>query len=443
MKTVKIEQSNRDFNAVGGLSLVGALLYKHRYTESFYSEAFGKTRTADYLNAYIGLVCTGHVEYEAIDRYRNNRPFSKILGLRKITSAESLRQNLDSLAKSPTTFDAVSELQNTILQSVGFSPIQCDLGDYIPLDVDVTPFDNSGSKKEGVSCTYKMHDGYAPIMAYLGTEGFLAGCELREGKQHCQKETPEFLRTTLKRAFSLIPLGKRILLRMDGGNDALANRKVIDEFKECYAIVKRNSRHEKKEEWLYRAQTLGTLVSDNGFSRHYRGFVTNFVANASSDDVPGDVVFDIYETYAEENGQMRSIPKISVDTYWTNLPESPETIIALYHDHATSEQFHSEIKSDLDAERLPSGKFATNKLILQLIAVAYNILRRISSDIVSYCGAKIKRKKVKRRRIRTVLLDVVYTAFQWIEKGGRWIARFGRDCPLYTGLCALYAAYSR
>ncbi len=135
--------------------------------------------------------------------------------------------------------------------------------------------------------------------------------------------------------------------------------------------------------------------------------------------------------------------KISVDTYWTNLPESPDMIIKLYHDHATSEQFHSEIKTDLDAERLPSGEFATNKLILRLIAVAYNILRRISSDIVPYCGTKVKRKKIKRRRIRSVLLDLVYTAFQWIEKGGRWIARFGRDSPFYTGLCALYSAYSQ
>jgi len=39
------------------------------------------------------------------------------------------------------------------------------------LDIDVTPFDNSGTKKEGVSRTYKGMDGYAPIFAYLGEEG--------------------------------------------------------------------------------------------------------------------------------------------------------------------------------------------------------------------------------------------------------------------------------
>lgn len=41
---------------------------------------------------------------------------------------------------------------------------------YVPLDIDVSPFDNSGTKKEGVSRTYKGHDGYTPIFAYLGQE---------------------------------------------------------------------------------------------------------------------------------------------------------------------------------------------------------------------------------------------------------------------------------
>jgi RNA-directed DNA polymerase len=45
-----------------------------------------------------------------------------------------------------------------------------------------------------VSRTYKGVDGYAPIFSYLGTEGYLVNAELREGKQHSQKDTPAFLR---------------------------------------------------------------------------------------------------------------------------------------------------------------------------------------------------------------------------------------------------------
>lgn len=43
---------------------------------------------------------------------------------------------------------------------------------YVPVDIDVTPFDNSKTKKEGVSRTYKGFDGFAPIMAYIGSEGY-------------------------------------------------------------------------------------------------------------------------------------------------------------------------------------------------------------------------------------------------------------------------------
>ena len=59
---------------------------------------------------------------------------------------------------------------------------------YVPVDIDVTPFDNSKTHKEGVSRTYKGFDGYAPIMAYIGTEGYCINTELRIGKQHCQKD---------------------------------------------------------------------------------------------------------------------------------------------------------------------------------------------------------------------------------------------------------------
>ena len=50
------------------------------------------------------------------------------------------------------------------------------------VDMDVTPFDNSKTMKEGVSQTYKGFDGYAPMVAYIGTEGFMSNIELSEGK---------------------------------------------------------------------------------------------------------------------------------------------------------------------------------------------------------------------------------------------------------------------
>ena len=39
--------------------------------------------------------------------------------------------------------------------------------------------------------------GYTPMFAYIGREGCLADLELREGRQHSQKGTPEFLKETI------------------------------------------------------------------------------------------------------------------------------------------------------------------------------------------------------------------------------------------------------
>ena len=57
--------------------------------------------------------------------------------------------------------------------------------------------DNSKTSKQGVSRTYKDFDGYAPMMACIGTEGYAVNFELREGKQNCLNGTVEFLLETI------------------------------------------------------------------------------------------------------------------------------------------------------------------------------------------------------------------------------------------------------
>lgn len=65
-----------------------------------------------------------------------------------------------------------------------------------------------------------------------------------------------------------------------------------------------------------------------------------------------------------KTGEVSLFPEIEIDSWWTNIDCTEEECIAGYHDHGTSEQFHSELKTDMNIEKLPSGKFATNALIL-------------------------------------------------------------------------------
>jgi hypothetical protein len=85
-----------------------------------------------------------------------------------------------------------------------------------------------------------------------------------------------------------------------------------------------------------------------------------------------------------KGGQCLLVPEVEVDTYWTSLEDDPYQVILLYHDHGTCEQFHSEIKSDMDLERLPSEHFSTNSDIMTLALTAYNLLR--------LCGQRVSGK---------------------------------------------------
>nr|WP_320010136.1 transposase [uncultured Desulfobulbus sp.] len=83
----------------------------------------------------------------------------------------------------------------------------------------------------------------------------------------------------------------------------------------------------------------------------------------------------VTERTIDKTGQFLLTPDITLEGWWTDLAIAAEDVIELYRQHATSEQFHSEFKTDLDFERLPSGKFATNALVMTFGAFAYNILR--------------------------------------------------------------------
>lgn len=172
------------------------------------------------MRSYFGLLVLGRTAYADIELYRANGFFRRALGIRRAPSAETLRQRMDG-AEGQFDF-AIKEANALLLRKAALTPVKTERGEYLPLDVDVSPFDNSKTHKEGVGRTYKGMDGYAPNFAYVGAEGYMLNCELRPGTQHSQKGTPEFLAET----FELL---KRVeapwepLLRMDAGNDAAVN----------------------------------------------------------------------------------------------------------------------------------------------------------------------------------------------------------------------------
>jgi len=159
-------------------------------------------------------------------------------------------------------------------------------------------------------------------------------------------------------------------------------------------------------------------------------------------DYPLRRVMRVIERSIDKRGQRLLVPEIELEGWWTSLWQPCEEIIALYADHATSEQFHSELKTDLDVERLPSGKFATNALVLACAQLAYNLLRWLGQ--VGLLGPDAPpRRKAKRRRLRTVMQELMYVAARLIRTGRRLKLAFGWGCPALPVYRRLYAQLAR
>ena len=97
--------------------------------------------------------------------------------------------------------------------------------------------------------------------------------------------------------------------------------------------------------------------------------------------------------------------------------------------NAICEQFHSEIKTDMDIEQMPSGKFDTNALILKLGMIAYNVLRIIGTEAMKKNDMPIRHKTIRRRRIRTVIERLMLIAGHLTVHARKIILALGRSSP--------------
>ena len=139
------------------------------------------------------------------------------------------------------------------------------------------------------------------------------------------------------------------------------------------------------------------------------------------------MVYEITERTTDANGQEMLFPETEIDMYWTSLGVSDEEVIALYNNHAVCEQYHSEIKTDMGVERLPSGKFETNALILKLTMIAYNILRIIGAAAMKGKDMPVRHNTIKRRRIRTVIDNLILIAGHLTDHARKLRLALGRS----------------
>ena len=399
-KNIIVEFTNERIIPASGLAVVGALLGKSGFIKKLNRMDITSNRSqhqiknGDIVLTYLGMLCMGKPYFEAVHEMDDDKDFYK------------------------------TALANGL----------------VPVDIDVTPMDNSKSKKEGVSRTYKGFDGYAPVMAYIGTEGYAINFELREGKQHCQKGTVEFLQETIKLCHKLTD--KPLLIRLDSGNDSIDNVAVLMDTG-CFFIIKRNLRRESTDDWFETAKQYCQHVTSprDGKTIYIGSDWKTVISKQFNKEFILRTGYEITERTIDKYGQFNLVPDIEVETWWTNLGDPDEEIIRLYHAHGECEQFHSEVKTDIDLERLPSGKFTTNALILELGMIAYNILRMIGQGTI---GGRAPRQKrdVKRRRLRTVISNLIMMAGHVTMHARQLIIGLGKSNVwrhIFSYICQKYA----
>lgn len=439
----------------GGLLIPGQMLSAIDFDRKvdMYTPPAKEYSNSDILKSMlIGILC-GNADFEAIHETDDDPEyFCNAFHMRHLPSEATMRQRMDEIGDSLR--DTLRMANVSLFREYGIEPSALANG-YVPVDIDVSPFIDEKCSKEGISRTYKCKDGYAPIFAYIGTEGYLLACELREGRQHCQKDTPVFLTEVLRLARQVTD--QPLLFRLDSGNDSADN---IGLFMEgCFQgdrvhfIIKRNLRKEQPQEWLDEIRDVCTDIrTPREGKKEYIGQtfrdISYYIPDSTSRSgrkqktVGIRTIYDITERACDHDGQYYVIPKVECDMYSVNVDFRDEEIIELYHRHGEMEQYHSEIKTDLGAEQLPSGKFKTNELVLELIQLAYNMLRMTGQASLQLDGIPMKRP-VKRRRLRTVLEHIIMTPAVVTKHARKTGVDLGRSNPWRNAVVQLWERFHK
>ena len=140
-------------------------------------------KNGDILLTEIGMLTLGKTDFDYVNEFHKDEEYYKMsLGIAYgIPSESTLRMRLDAIGQSNN--GEILSGNISLFKACHVQPTALENG-LVPLDIDITAFDNSKLHKEGISRTYKNFDGYAPIMAYIRTEGYGCNFELREGSQH-------------------------------------------------------------------------------------------------------------------------------------------------------------------------------------------------------------------------------------------------------------------
>jgi len=449
MGKIEVRQLKYDLTPVAGLALVGDHFKSFEPVLKLLDKTLpmrAGVANSDILRSYLGLLVQGKSDFDAIENHRGDKFYKHALGIELLPSSPTLRQRMDAQASALSAH--VPQMIETLLKShrPDYGVLPCG---WLAVDIDTFAMDNGGTAKEGVGRTYAGVDGFCPLASYIGAYGWPLELSLRPGTQHSAKDTEDNLKRVIPMAQRLSAAGPKapLLARLDSGFDSAALMACVESMNQpgqrqpsvqVDFLIKWNPRSTDRDEVA--AQLDAGQITGNGTgTRTGPGAVTwthsrvgkrvalwEQLVVVNGIQRPVRRVLRLVERTISAAGQHLIIPEIELDGWTTTLPRSvsAQQVIDLYADHGTHEQFHAEFKTDLDLTRLPSGKFETNTLVCHLAALAMNILRLMGQRGLLGPDAPV-RHSAKRRRIKTVMQELIYRAGRLIETGRKLILGLG------------------
>lgn len=404
MKIESVAHSNKDTIGHAGLSLISEMARicgLDDATRGITRMKQPQISDPDILRSLCGLIAQGKTDFDHIREFAKDSFFQDALGINRTPSAEILRQRFENMSCSKFE-NRIVDCCMQLAEKTGAKPAYTTIGEeqWVRLDTDITVFDNADTKKEGAGFTYDGRYGFSPIFAHLGG-GWMVNAMLRPGSTHSfGPGTLKFVTDSLDNAGKMVK--DKLLFVADGGFDSKDLLCLLDDRDNTDFIIKHNLRRESKTRWLQDAKEHGRVVNVTDEKTVYQGSLYREVEGF---DDPVRMVFEVTEIKSRD-GQLFLTPEVIVFSAWTSLDAPAEKVLRAYRQRGTSEQYHAEFKSELDIERLPSGKFAVNSAFLKMGMLVYNMLKVVGQDMV--LAKALGLKKAARRRVKTVMRSVMY-----------------------------------
>src|SRR5512136_1983377 len=148
LKRFFLEKSKNEFyTSHSGLALVGLCLNRFTSLGNRLASAvslMGGIPNDDVTKSFIGLLCLGKSDYEAITGFRDDRFFKEALAVKSVPSEGTLRQRFDEYAERFQVI--VNYCVTEFIKRSGALITALSTG-HVPLDIDVFTMDNSNTKK--------------------------------------------------------------------------------------------------------------------------------------------------------------------------------------------------------------------------------------------------------------------------------------------------------